>query len=84
MACAKLAKYFERANLMDMVYLSNAMDPRYKGEVIEKNLPEYATNILRMCFENASQIYDILVLGVTETEEPSAILAPKKATSHRG
>jgi hypothetical protein len=79
MACAKLAKYFERADLMDMVYLSNAMDPRYKGEVIEKNLPEYATNILGMCFEKASQIYDILVLGVTETEESSAIQAPKKA-----
>jgi hypothetical protein len=48
MACAKLAKYFERADLMDMVYLSNAMDPRYKGEVIEKNVPEYATP--RVCY----------------------------------
>jgi hypothetical protein len=27
----KLAKYFERADLMDMVYSSNVMDPRYKG-----------------------------------------------------
>jgi hypothetical protein len=39
MAYAELAKYFERADLMDMVYLTNAMDLRYKGEVTEKNLP---------------------------------------------
>jgi hypothetical protein len=32
-----------------------------------------------MCFEKATHIYDILVLGVTETEESSAIQAPKKS-----
>jgi hypothetical protein len=30
LARVQLAKYLERADLMDMLYLSNVMDPRYK------------------------------------------------------
>jgi hypothetical protein len=37
LACVKLAKYVEGMDLMDMVYLSNAMDARYKSEVIRKS-----------------------------------------------
>jgi hypothetical protein len=41
--CFKLTKYFERADLMDFMFLTNLMDPRFKDNVIVKNLGLHST-----------------------------------------
>jgi hypothetical protein len=66
--CSKLTKYFERADLMDFMYLANLMDPRFKDNIILKNLGLHSTGIINLFQEKVVQIDGLLSRGQGEAE----------------
>jgi hypothetical protein len=66
--CSKLTKYFERADLMDFMYLADLMDPSFKDNVILKNLGLHSTGIINLCQEKVVQIDGLLSRGQGEAE----------------
>jgi hypothetical protein len=71
-AFKKLDGYMKRTDLVDMVYLSNVLNPRYKTVYLRANMERAdCDNILQMCKDKVIKINEILIKDMVKNTEHS-------------